>query len=94
MPRANDPTTLATTLGGAILRARDLARETGRGCTVALRSDGEFCTIASHEYAVLRENSEGRDLEPLLSFLPHGGLDVHRASFEPLAAALLQHERF
>jgi hypothetical protein len=89
-----DPTKVSLTLGGAILHARDHARDTGEGCTVALRSDGEFCTIASHEYAVLRENGEARDLDPLLSFLPRGGLDVHRASFEPLATALLQHERF
>ena len=95
--KRNDGTTVALTLGEAILRARDHARDTGEAMTVALCGHGdasEFCTIPSHEYALLREHGQSGDIAPLVSFLPRGGIDVHRASFEPIASALLQHERF
>lgn len=81
------------TLGDAILRARNHMLDTGEGCTVVL-ADHVFCTIASARYAALRERGESRGLDPLFSFLPNGGLDVHRASFEPLGAALANHTRF
>lgn len=89
-----DATTVALTLGGAILRARTRALDGGEGQTVVLRHDGEFCTIPSAEYARLREQSLHGGIDPLLSFLPNGGIDVHRASFAPIATHLLTHERF
>jgi hypothetical protein len=82
----------AETLGDAILRARDGALG-GEGHTVAIR-DEQFCVIKSAEYARLRETQQHGGITPLISFLPRGGIDVHRASFEPIKTALINHERW
>lgn len=83
-----------TTLGDAILRARTLTLSTGEGHTVALRGDADFCVMPSANYARLRETSMHGGIEPLLSFLPRGGIDVHRASFQPIAKAMLAHSNW
>lgn len=86
-----DPITNAATLGDAIVQARTLTLDTNEGHTIAIRR-GRFCVLPSAHYARLRETSMHGGITPLVSFLPHGGLDVHRASFEPIKAALLNHE--
>lgn len=89
----------ADTLGSAILLARDMARgwdgeDTPTPATVVQYADDlRLAVIPSEEYAKLRERSMHGGLVPLLSFLPHGGLDVHRASFEGIGDALRNHTR-
>lgn len=87
----------AASLGDAILKARDLVVGTAitkdgtraswtvvQYNTLAGADRLRFGVIAAEGYAALREQGAHDHLTPLLSFLPHGGLDVHKASFEGL----------
>lgn len=84
----------ASTLGDAILLARDLAAEAEAATVIQYADDLRLAVIPSHEYALLRENRAAGGMEPLLSFLPNGGLDVHRASFEGIGDALRNHRSY
>lgn len=89
----------ATTLGSAILIARDMATGYGpdhtnaEAATVIQYPDLRLAVLPSAEYARLRESSQHGGMTPLLSFLPRGGLDVHRAAFEGVGDALTNHPR-
>lgn len=90
------PVIHATTLGNAILIARDVAMGNGYpkaepATVVQYTDDLRLAVIPSHEFALMRENAMTGGIVPLLSFLPHGGLDVHRASFEGIVDALSNH---
>lgn len=81
------------TLGEAILSGRRGTLATGEAYTV-VEDGGEFKAMPSREYAVLRENNAHVGITPVVSFLPTGGIDVHRPSFTEIATAMLDHPHF
>lgn len=88
-----DILTYAVTLGDAILIARQQMLDSGTGHSVCVRHE-RWCVVASEWLADKRERNITTGITPLLSFLPNGGLDAHRASFEPIAMALVNHTRY
>lgn len=81
------------TLGDALVSGRRGTLATGEAYTV-VEDGGEFKAMPSREYAVLRENNAHVGVLPVVSFLPSGTIDVHRAAFTEIATAMLDHPNF
>jgi hypothetical protein len=81
------------TLGDALVSGRRGTLATGEAYTI-VEDSGEFTAMPSREYAVLRENNAHIGIEPVVSFLPTGDIDVHRPAFTAIATAMRDHPNF